>query len=359
MKITLTCLLLLSGANSVGQVLGRLYYNHDWVLTTRDSSVYFRTGLLDTVHMCFAGEVRDYTKNGKLIMKGVYKGCKKEGKFTFYHANGRVASTGVFTNNIRTGNWEYFYPNGRTMQEVAFEGRPVKVIYFNDSLGASLMTEGNGRWFEEYEEAGYRGIIVNEGKFKNYKRDGEWSCHLKGGRVLFVQQFKEGEFLQGTVSQGSGTVEMSQPVENWLLPHYKFDATEGFRHVRGLTKQDYPFVTKLPGNAFDEIYSVVEVSAEPIGGMQTFYNAIMREIQYPKDARKNGVQGRVFIEFVINADGTLSDFKVIKGIGGGCDEEALRLMSEVAKKVKWKPGTQRGKNVRQRYTLPIVFKLGK
>jgi len=67
-----------------------------------------------------------------------------------------------------------------------------------------------------------------------------------------------------------------------------------------------------------------------------------------------GVEGKVFVEFVINRDGTLVDVRVVRGIGAGCDEEAVRV---VQSSPPWKPGKQRGKPVRQKYTLPIQFKL--
>jgi protein TonB len=68
-----------------------------------------------------------------------------------------------------------------------------------------------------------------------------------------------------------------------------------------------------------------------------------------------GVEGKVFVQFVIGKDGAISDVKVIKGIGAGCDEEAIRV---VQSSPSWNPGKQRGKAVKQRYTLPIIFKLG-
>ena len=68
-----------------------------------------------------------------------------------------------------------------------------------------------------------------------------------------------------------------------------------------------------------------------------------------------GIEGRVFVEFVIGKDGSLSDVRAVKGIGGGCDEEAVRIIQSAP---AWNPGKQRGKPVKQRYTLPIVFKLG-
>ena len=110
-----------------------------------------------------------------------------------------------------------------------------------------------------------------------------------------------------------------------------------------------------PKEETDEIFTVVEESATPKGGMQAFYKYVGEKIKYPAQARRMGIEGRVFVEFVINKDGSLSDVKAIKGIGAGCDEEAVRI---VQSSPSWNPGKQRGKAVKQRYTLPIIFKLG-
>ena len=68
-----------------------------------------------------------------------------------------------------------------------------------------------------------------------------------------------------------------------------------------------------------------------------------------------GVEGKVFVEFVVNRDGSIVDVKSIKGIGAGCDEEAVRIVQSAP---AWKPGKQRGKPVRQKMVIPITFKLG-
>jgi protein TonB len=110
-----------------------------------------------------------------------------------------------------------------------------------------------------------------------------------------------------------------------------------------------------PKEETDEIFTVVEESAAPKGGMAAFYKYVGEKIKYPAQARRMGIEGRVFVEFVINKDGSLSDVKAIKGIGAGCDEEAVRIIQGAP---SWTPGKQRGKPVKQRYTLPIIFKLG-
>jgi protein TonB len=114
-------------------------------------------------------------------------------------------------------------------------------------------------------------------------------------------------------------------------------------------------VAEEPKEEVEEIFTVVEETATPKGGMSAFYKFVGEKIKYPAQARRMGVEGKVFVQFVIGKDGSISDVKVIKGIGAGCDEEAIRI---VQSSPAWNPGKQRGKPVKQRYTLPIQFKLG-
>lgn len=104
----------------------------------------------------------------------------------------------------------------------------------------------------------------------------------------------------------------------------------------------------------NQIFTIVEEQAQPIGGMSAFYKYVSEKIKYPAQARRMQVEGRVFCEFVVNRDGTLQDVKVIRGIGAGCDEEAIRIIQSAP---AWKPGKQRGKAVRSKFNLAIIFKL--
>ena len=104
----------------------------------------------------------------------------------------------------------------------------------------------------------------------------------------------------------------------------------------------------------DEIFLIVEQPAAPKGGMEAFYKQLGKKIKYPKQARRMGTEGRVFVQFVVGKDGSLTDIKVLKGIGAGCDEEAIRALKEMP---KWNPGKQRGRPVFQRMSIPVFFKL--
>ena len=77
-------------------------------------------------------------------------------------------------------------------------------------------------------------------------------------------------------------------------------------------------------------------------------------LHYPDSAMNNNIQGRVVVKFVVNEDGSVSDVAILKGIGGGCDEEAARVVSQMP---RWKPGKQNGTAVKVYFTLPIQFKI--
>lgn len=104
----------------------------------------------------------------------------------------------------------------------------------------------------------------------------------------------------------------------------------------------------------NQIFSIVEEMASPVGGNTAFYKYISEHMVYPNQARRMSVSGRVFCEFVVNRDGSIQDVKVIRGLGAGCDEEAIRVIQSSP---KWKPAKQRGKPVRSLFHMAIIFKL--
>jgi len=103
-----------------------------------------------------------------------------------------------------------------------------------------------------------------------------------------------------------------------------------------------------------EIFQIVEEMPSFPGGEAKLMEYVGKNIKYPQIARETGIQGRVFIGFVVEPDGSVSNVKLLRGIGGGCDEEAMRVVKSMP---KWKPGKQRGKAVRVSYQIPVFFKL--
>ena len=106
----------------------------------------------------------------------------------------------------------------------------------------------------------------------------------------------------------------------------------------------------------DEVFVVVEEQAEFPGGLDSMYAYIVKNLKYPEAAKEKGIEGRVFVSFIIEKDGSISNILIKRAIGGGCEEAAVEMIKNMP---KWKPGKQRGKPVRFQFVLPIKFELPK
>ena len=104
----------------------------------------------------------------------------------------------------------------------------------------------------------------------------------------------------------------------------------------------------------EEIFVVVENQPEFPGGQAAMMKFLSENIKYPVIAQENGIQGRVICNFVVERDGSITDVQVVRGVDPSLDKEAVRVIQSMP---KWKPGMQRGKPVRVRFTLPVVFRL--
>lgn len=123
----------------------------------------------------------------------------------------------------------------------------------------------------------------------------------------------------------------------------KIDEPVGNSDVKQVTEEDP-----------NKIFTAVEQEPSFNGGIDKFYKYLQNNIRYPAVAKENNVQGKVFVTFVVEKDGSLTDIKVVRGIGSGCDEEAMRVLRNSP---KWKAGIQNGRPVRVQYTMPISFTL--
>jgi protein TonB len=103
-----------------------------------------------------------------------------------------------------------------------------------------------------------------------------------------------------------------------------------------------------------QVFFIVENMPEFPGGDLELRKHIAQNVQYPEIAKENGIQGRVFVQFVVNQKGEIEQVKVVRGVDPALDREAVRVISSLP---KWKPGSQRGKPVRVSFTVPINFQL--
>lgn len=152
-----------------------------------------------------------------------------------------------------------------------------------------------------------------------------------------VEKIKQNQVA--SINVMTPTAKPSEPVRTFFIIEYN-------EYVEKISKD-----SKLDG----DVYTVVEDTAIPNGGLPKFYEHIAKKMLYPAEARKNGIVGKVFVEFVVQPDGSLTNIKTLKGIGMGCDEEAMRAIASYPD--KWIPGKNGGVDVKQRMVLPITFKL--
>jgi TonB family protein len=153
---------------------------------------------------------------------------------------------------------------------------------------------------------------------------------------------------------------------DWEIPSFHMDTYQdetilyavvchspGYLFADQIRKNDFPESAEVNSN-MDDIFTIVDNQPVPQGGMKTFYQYVVDHLKYPEVAKKEGIEGKVFVEFVIRKDGSVDQVKVLKGIHPSCDEEARRVISQSP---AWTPGYHDGKAVDVRMILPITYKL--
>jgi len=178
-------------------------------------------------------------------------------------------------------------------------------------------------------------LYINNSKITKVRSEKEWSSKFDNKLVKKMSEWKFGKYVKDGSSQ-KYRIQFS-----FGAFHYKFKEKEGVNVI-------------VYGNQVEEIdkglyYLAVEEMPSPIGGIK----AIQKNITYPEIAKKAGIQGRVFVKAYIDSSGTVRKTEIIKGIGSGCDEVAMKAV----KKVMFIPGIQGGKPVGVQVTVPILFKL--
>ena len=125
-----------------------------------------------------------------------------------------------------------------------------------------------------------------------------------------------------------------------------------FEEIEGEMPEIFPEVGEVEGES--DVYQIVEQMPEFPGGVAELFHYISKNIHYPQKAREKGIQGRVFIGFIVEKDGSISNVRNLRGVDSELDAEAIRVVKSMP---KWKPGKHKGEFVRVSYQIPILFKL--
>ena len=324
-----------------------IHFDSLWAVTNQKTAPFYRKCFIDTLTNQYAGKVVDYYSTGKTYMVGFYQNGKKHGSFTFYHSNGNIASKGNYREDMRVGTWQTFYPTNVPRDEIDFSVEPPRALFLRDSTGRKLLNYGNGIWKEEYWESGKKYII--QGSYSNDLKEGEWTCKTSTGELVYLELFRHGRFVMGLNGKNETYNKSS---EAWFMEPYSIAATEFFIKEWKKDNEEHKLNPILNSETTDN-----ELTAHPEGGLENLYKEIAPLIKYPAQARRMQVEGRVFLEFIVEKDGSISEIKVVRGIGAGCDEEAIRVLKAASEKVKWIPASHKGISVRSKYNMALLFRL--
>lgn len=255
-------------------------------------------------------QVVDRKLNGEILYINQFSYGGKPDVQKEYYLDGMVKSMKTTANSVcQETKW---YENGQltsiTENSEIFSSSSVSLLKdFRDRAGNQLVKDGNGQG-EFATETYHDQIIYDRGTVKAGLKEGIWIGQLKDGTRLFEESYAGGKLIKGTSYMDGETIGYTELV---IQPQYH-------------------------------------------GGIPEMYKFLQQNMKYPRDAARAGISGRVFTSFVVCQDGTLCDYKVIKGVYKSIDEEALRVVGGMSG--KWDPGWLRGKRVRVKYNLPINFR---
>ncbi len=299
--------------NAFAQRDTAVYYlnNSGRVVSTKDSADFFLVILPpDTSIDAKLFVVKEFYPNGKLKLIGGSKGnslknLKFQGSYIAFYPNGHKMLVGNYEKGLLSGDEIEYYPNGKLYHVRSYSNNnKVFLKQFSDSTGIILAENGKGKWKEFSDD--FKTVSI-EGEVDNGVQDGVWIGRINDSvGVKYV-------YTKGKLISNSRT--------------YKYKGDAG-------------------------TYSNVETVPEFPGGLDAFAKFLAHNIRYPARARENNTSGRVIINFLVERDGEITNIKIARGIGDGCDEEAVRVMKLSP---PWKPGMQNGRAVRVAYSVPISF----
>lgn len=235
-----------------------------------------------------------------------------------YHRNGQVA----MQEDHKTKSRVTYFPSGlikRTQQWVVYDPKDKMAGAYRvdmewDSTGRQLVTDGNGhsinhQWVASSLDKNKLTLLTEEGDYLDGFQHGVWKGQTADGSYQYEERYEQGKSLGGTaITNGEATT-----------------------------------------------YKVANQAPEFKGGLNGMYSFLAQNIRYPADAQRAKIMGKVFVGFTVCTDGSLCDFKLLRGAHKLLDQEALRVAKQM--NMKWKPGSLRGKPVRVTYSLPVAFML--
>lgn len=259
---------------------------------------------------------------------GDYTKGLKSGEWSFYNKHNRIISRLNYSDGVKQGDSVVFYPNGNLIHK--------RFSYQSDTL-------------IKLSNFYFSGELEFEGDYNDHKRVGLWNYYYKNGALFWQGEYKKGK-KNGLFEEyyKSGYVEKKTFYKNNNILSSKY-----------FYEKDKEDSERNSPNATGAVYFIVENTAEFPGGFQKMFDFLLEHKVYPKRALEQKIEGRAYIMFTVDKDGSIKDIKAAplspgKAIHSLLVAEAIRVVSIMP---NWTPATQMGKPVRSKYTIPVNFKI--
>lgn len=285
-----------------------IYLDSTWTETTTDNYKYIRV-----IKEYYAGNkktytIKDYYKSKNIQMIGSSSDrdvLKQEGPFVFYYENGNKKLTVTYANKNKTGKEYNWYENGTLKSELEyFENKKgaiaFKVLNYWNPQKEQKVTNGNGSIEDK------SGDLERSGQIKDGLPEGIWTGRNLKHKYSFTEKYEKGNLKSGTSTDSLNT------------------------------KHSYKLVFEQP---------------TPKNGKDSFYRYVSQNMNIPAEVQ-NKVFGKIYISFVVDAQGNIVEAKILKGLDQAIDQSAIAVMMSAP---KWIPALERGIPVRVRYSLPITI----
>lgn len=288
-----------------------VWYRHGFTANKLDSVRAYQISAKDDNLTSYISEAT-FMPDGRLLAETQYGNNNKKSKLREFDPNGLLRKLRIYEDSSSTEI--VWYDNGQLKSVVEYPAEPnltgKELVYINswEKDGTYLVKDGNGIWRSEGNE--FHGkTYIEGGQVADGQKEGEWTGKWNDGQILYREIYAAGSLLEGTSYENGEETKYSKAI---VQPEFK-------------------------------------------GGINNFYKFLGQNIMYPIEASRRGITGKVMLSFVVCEDGSLCDYKVEKGVGFGLDDEALRVVKKM--NYQWEPGEMRGKKVRVKYNVPIVFQL--
>ena len=311
-------------------------------ITTRDSADYIRI-VEEPDSGSTLYNVFEYYKDDKKKLVGKSSSIdplKFEGQCITFFSNGKRANIINYKNGSKSGEEYDFYPNGKRYRVIDYDnenklspdpnGFLIKENY--DSLGTALVVDGNGTYKGFDSNFKY---INEQGKTKGGKRDSVWQ-----GKFSFSGDEKRN-------FGNNDDLNLNKSISPFTITYVHF--TENYKDGKLISGAAID-----PDGNTHAYTKGRQVMPEFNGGLAAFYQYLSRNIKYPAQDKKYGVQGKVVIQFIVDTAGAITDIKLLRSVSPTMDAEAIRVLTASP---PWIPGSMFGEVISTYYTVPITFSL--